>query len=111
MLKKGIIMNSHLINVAIFPEEELTKATITTLTKRQKDILELISQTLTNAEIASALVIAKGTVKTHLKTIYKQFEFNESTNKSPIFRLQIALMWLHYKKQSLQGSIKLSKIV
>ena len=104
-------MNSNLISVAFFPQEELTNATITALTKRQKDILDLISQTLTNAEIATALFIAKGTVKTHLKTIYRQFEFNEFTNKSPIFRLQIALMWLHYKKQFSLKGVNLSKII
>jgi FixJ family two-component response regulator len=42
------------------------------LTKREREVLELVAQGLSNKEIASALVITTNTVKRHLKSIFQK---------------------------------------
>jgi two-component system nitrate/nitrite response regulator NarL len=41
------------------------------LSKRQRQVLTLVAQGLTNKQVAEALVISEATVKSHLRTIYK----------------------------------------
>ena len=43
-----------------------------TLTRREKEILSLLAEGLSNKEIAEKLFISPGTVKTHVKHIYKK---------------------------------------
>jgi len=40
------------------------------LTEREKQVLRLVGQTLTNAEIAATLFLSEGTVKTHLGRVF-----------------------------------------
>jgi DNA-binding NarL/FixJ family response regulator len=62
----------------VFPRELVT-ALITqeqppdllALTPRQREILGLVAQGLTNAEIAQELFMTEGTVKQHLRAVYK----------------------------------------
>ncbi len=49
---------------ATAPSESLRR-----LTPRERDVLELVAQGLTNGEIATSLVIEESTVKTHVKRI------------------------------------------
>jgi DNA-binding NarL/FixJ family response regulator len=44
------------------------------LTEREKEVLEQISQGLTNKEIAENLFITTNTVKRHLKAIFEKLE-------------------------------------
>ncbi len=49
------------------------------LSKREKEILELISQGYTSSTISQALFISKYTVETHRKNILRKLNFNSST--------------------------------
>ena len=42
------------------------------LTERERDVLELVSQGLTNREVAQRLFISSGTVRTHLEHVYEK---------------------------------------
>ncbi len=44
------------------------------LTRREREVLELVAQGLSNKEIAEALVITTNTVKRHLKAIFEKLE-------------------------------------
>lgn len=45
-----------------------------TLTRREMDVLRLLSQGQTNARIASELVVSEGTVKFHVKNVLRKLE-------------------------------------
>ncbi len=47
---------------------------MTKLTKRQHEILNLISDERTTREIANELGLAIGTIEVHRKTLFKKFE-------------------------------------
>jgi ATP/maltotriose-dependent transcriptional regulator MalT len=46
------------------------------LTARERDVLALIDQGLTNKEIAQTLVISHGTVKQHAYNLYQKLQVN-----------------------------------
>ena len=48
------------------------KTNTSLLTKRETEILELISREFTNSEIAMYLIISVGTVETHRKNIFRK---------------------------------------
>lgn len=49
---------------------QLNRGTPELLSKREKDVLSLVSEALSNAQIASSLDITEGTVKRHLRNIF-----------------------------------------
>jgi DNA-binding NarL/FixJ family response regulator len=51
-----------------------TSSELDCLTRREREVLELVAQGLTNKEIASALVVTTNTVKRHLKAIFGKLE-------------------------------------
>ena len=64
------------------------------LTKRQIEVLELVSLGFSNDAIASELSISKETVKTHLKALYRLFESVKDENEPSTLRLKLAFLWL-----------------
>jgi DNA-binding NarL/FixJ family response regulator len=52
-------------------QEEETPPELLALTCRQREILELVGEGLTNAGVARRLFLAEGTVKQHLRAAYK----------------------------------------
>ena len=55
------------------------RATQPTLTPREIQVLELISQGMRNKKIASALKISEDTVQVHIKNIFVKLKVNERT--------------------------------
>ena len=54
--------------------EPSAEALLLTLTKREREVLELISCGYSNGDIAKALYISEHTVKDHTKNIYRKLE-------------------------------------
>lgn len=53
-------------------EEELDEQSPSQLSKREEEVLQLVSQGASNKEIASSLSISENTVKTHLRNILEK---------------------------------------
>ncbi len=57
--------------------DSLSSSKINTLTKREKEILNLMSEQKTNQEIAEILYISSGTVRVHIHTILHKLEVSD----------------------------------
>jgi len=57
------------------------------LTRREKEVLSLISQGMNNREIANSLFISEKTVKNHVSNIFKKIHVNDRT-QAAIFALK-----------------------
>lgn len=55
------------------------RATMPTLTSREIEVLQLISQGLRNKEVGAMLGIAEGTVQIHVKNIFSKLHVNDRT--------------------------------
>ena len=53
-------------------QNHLSQSELGTLTDREREVLDLLAQGLTNKEIAERLVITTNTVKRHLKAIFEK---------------------------------------
>ena len=56
-----------------------TPAVLDVLTEREREVLTLIAQGLSNQEIAGKLFLSEGTVKTHIKRIFYKLDLRDRT--------------------------------
>ena len=49
------------------------------LTEREIEVLELVARGLSTQEIAARLIVAEGTVKAHLASIYRKLDVHSRT--------------------------------
>ncbi len=67
-------------------------APIQQLTRRQREVLELMAQGLSNAEIARRLVLEPKSVENHINAIFNQLGVNQDPSGHP--RVRAVLMYL-----------------
>lgn len=72
------------INSEINPDYSLGSK-INTLTRREKEILTLMSEQKTNQEIAEILYISSGTVRVHIHTIFHKLEVSDRKQAIAIY--------------------------
>lgn len=53
---------------------------LTTLTSRENEVLDLLTQGVNYKSIASSLIISETTVKTHVNNIFQKLQVNDRTN-------------------------------
>lgn len=68
------------------------------LTKKELQVIELVSQGLGNKEIAEKLFIAITTVRTHLANIYLKFGVSQKNNETACVRVRAVLYYLNNLK-------------
>jgi len=60
-------------------QSTLTESALTTLTDRERQIMRLVSEGLSNKEIGRRLNITDGTIKVHLHHIFTKLEISNRT--------------------------------
>jgi len=68
----------------------MAKKNLSLLTPREREVLQLIAQGMSNAEIAAALFISEHTVKNHVSNIYRKLGDNDRTRVALLARAQDA---------------------
>ncbi|WP_461371263.1 response regulator transcription factor [Candidatus Darwinibacter acetoxidans] len=66
----------------------MAKKNLSLLTPREREVLKLIAQGMSNGEIASALFISEHTVKNHVSNIYRKLGDNDRTRVALVAREQ-----------------------
>lgn len=64
------------------------------LSKRENEVLKLMSKGRSNLEIANELKIAMTTVKTHIQTIYDKLYLTNSIHEKSALRVRAVLYYL-----------------
>ena len=68
------------------------------LTKRETEVLALVAQGYSNQYIREKLVISKGTLTSHISSIYHKFGlFAQSKGEQSTMRVKAALIYLRQK--------------
>lgn len=70
------------------------------LTKRQQEVLKLISKGHSNEEISEKMVICVDTVKTHINGIYSKFNINRQTKDVSTMRVRAVLKYLNLEDKN-----------
>jgi DNA-binding NarL/FixJ family response regulator len=65
--------------------EEVNPRDRSALTSRQREILELVAQGLSNAEIANRLHLSENTIKQHLRHAYKTLKVKNRTEATRLW--------------------------
>jgi len=88
----GLIMSPHISEEIVATikslyghEGKVTLGEITVLTKREKAVLDLVEQGLTNKEIATAMSISEHTVKVHMQNIMEKLHAHTRQQAVSVF--------------------------
>jgi DNA-binding NarL/FixJ family response regulator len=75
-------MLRHLVDEVTYKEPE----ELNPLTSRQRQVLALVAEDLSNAEIAQRLFLTESTVKQHLRAAYKVLGVTKRTDAANLIR-------------------------
>ena len=64
-----------------------------TISRREKEILALVSESMTNEEIAQKLFLSAKTVKTHVRNIFEKTNIRNRT--------EAALLYTRYRQETM----------
>lgn len=64
------------------------------LTRREKEVLELISQGFSDLEIEEKLLIQPSTLHTHLTNLYDKYNLSNTQSEKSVMRTRLALQYL-----------------
>jgi DNA-binding NarL/FixJ family response regulator len=73
------------------PEGTTQVEALEELTQREREVLSLVAKGMSNAEIAQALFISEGTVKTHIKRIFYKLGLRDRT-QAVIFAYDVGIV-------------------
>ncbi|MFI6323673.1 response regulator transcription factor [Nonomuraea sp. NPDC050556] len=59
-----------IVGVTATQQDDIEQAPVSVLSKREQEVLALVAEARSNAQIASRMGIAEGTVKRHLRNIF-----------------------------------------
>jgi DNA-binding NarL/FixJ family response regulator len=65
-------------------------AKMKTISRREMEVMALVSKTMTNEEIAQKLFLSTKTVKTHIRNTFKKTGVRN--------RVEVALLYIRYKQ-------------
>jgi DNA-binding NarL/FixJ family response regulator len=83
-VKGEVVLTNDLLGVLTTADEP--RSDLAELSSRQQEILGLLSEGLSNAEIAKRLYLSESTVKQHLSGAYKVLKVERRTQAAAIFR-------------------------
>ena len=63
-------------------------------TRREKEVLELISQGFSNSEITEKLLIQPSTLHTHLANLFDKYNLSNTQSEKSVMRTRLALRYL-----------------
>lgn len=78
-----VVVPRELLQGLVVGEEE---ADLSTLTPRQRQILRLVAEGLTNSQIAENLYLSEFTIKQHLRSAYKALKVKNRTEAARLIR-------------------------
>ena len=85
LASEGEAVFTRELTIALLSQEQ--PPDLLALTARQKEILGLVAQGLTNADIARQLFLTEGTVKQHLRATYKMLGVGSRVQAARLFEL------------------------
>ena len=67
-------LNNDMIKTLLYKNDITQKGRLESITPREKEVLKLVCEGLSNKEIASRLSLSEQTVKSHLSNLFKKFD-------------------------------------
>jgi DNA-binding NarL/FixJ family response regulator len=80
------VVTEVLLENPLLEEQQPAMADLTALTSRQRQILELVCEGLSNAQIAKRLFVTESTIKQHLRTAYKLLNVRNRVQAANLLR-------------------------
>jgi DNA-binding NarL/FixJ family response regulator len=90
-LEGKVVLPRELLKVLV-EEERSTTENLSGLSPKQQEILGMVAEGLSNAQIARRSFLSESTIKQHLRAVYKVLEVKNRTQAATVFRRRINQM-------------------